>query len=106
MVLVSRHLLPNVFKASIQNTVWTDHAAITCLLESFDTIKTAKQWTLNNSILFSDIHRELIGKEIKTFFDINNKCGVSGPIIWDAFKAMLWRGGTDFNRHTFEKRQE
>ena len=51
-------------------------------------MKIRGQWRLNPQILKDKSTNEYIIKQIKTFFEINDKPEISPSLLWETFKAF------------------
>lgn len=63
-------------------------------------------WKLNSGILNNPLVKEELGKEIQTYFELNDTVEVNPPIVWDAFKAVMRGNITACTTHIKNSRQE
>lgn len=89
LLLRSRALYQTWTSAEIGIKFLFDHTSMSCNFSKRTSDDKGPNWTLNRSLINDELYKPLIIKEIKQFFEFNANCGVSTPVVWDAFKAVL-----------------
>lgn len=88
-ILVSNSLFSTASSADIGLRSLLDHAWVTCFFSRKVSDGKGPDWTLNKSLLRDAVICDQIEKEIENYFLLNQNCGVSRGVVWDAFKAVV-----------------
>ncbi|CAH2219285.1 Hypothetical predicted protein, partial [Pelobates cultripes] len=88
-LLIQQEGLQRLQKAEIHTTTWSDHSAVTMLLDSpmFKPAQTA--WRMNESLL-SDLEVQTqLAEHLTNYFNENNTGDISQVTLWEAHKTVL-----------------
>lgn len=88
-ILVSDSLERFLLEAEVRPIIWSDHAWVEVKVHMLDKPRPRPNWKLNLRLLYLDSFYSDIKKEISDYFELNDDCGVSPQIVWDAMKAVL-----------------
>lgn len=89
MILISKVTGRTITAADIGLKTISDHVWILCDLMLGNSTTPQQHWSLNKTLLHSDMMRTEITKDIQTYLSENSTTDCSEAIIWDALKATL-----------------
>lgn len=89
MLLGSKSLFHKCDSVKIGFKFLSDHSWVSCSFSRRVTDDKGPNWTLNKALLVEELYRPNIMAEIEQFFAFHKDCGVSVPVVWDTFKAVM-----------------
>ena len=87
--LVDSKLLPFTYDAKYHNIIISDHAPLTFKIKLKDIVNKTNIWRFNTQILKDKDCCNYVEKQIKLFFETNDKPETSPLLLWDTFKAFM-----------------
>lgn len=100
--LISSDAVSCLCAADIGSKTLSDHSWVSCELELHEAAPREFNWTLNKSLLDSDLIKRELADEIKACLKCNDAQHCKTSIVWDAFKATL--RGVLISKATYLKR--
>lgn len=102
-MLVSNALVSNLVDSAFLPWMWSDHAGLEASFWSQNTIKTHARWRLNTNLLNLEPMCTNLEREVESYLELNENCGVSPQMVWDALKAVV--GGKMISISSFYKKE-
>lgn len=87
--LISKEAATRLRAVDIGPKTLSDHSWVSCNLELHESTPRELNWTLNKSLLESDLIRREVMDEIKTYLEHNDNQDCKTSVVWDALKATL-----------------
>lgn len=89
MFLIASPLINSVISCNIRFIVITDHAAVElCMMVGSDMGRSTR-WRMNTSLLQDRGFRTVLGKDLKSFFELNMGSTEDTATVWEASKAYI-----------------
>lgn len=88
-ILCSDSLFHCCVSADIGSRTISDHSLISGSFVLHSLQVNGFHWSMPKFLLHDEISRQSLELEIKQYFDLNSKCGVTQETVWDAFKAVV-----------------
>lgn len=91
LIIVPHQILSLVIDITIVHITWSDHTPVMIRFSLGEvTYSTEWKWHLNESLLQIPEIWEDLGREITTYFQINDIVGSDSRIVWEAHKVVIW----------------
>lgn len=87
--LVSSSLINSVASCNIRSIAITDHAAVELCFTIGSDMEKSTQWRMNTSLLQDQGFKILLGKDLKSFFELNIGSTEEIATVWEASKAYI-----------------
>lgn len=88
-LILDGKLMPKVCTAKYHNIVISDHSPVTFSIKIDNMEKPQRNWRLNSPLLTNKVFINHLKRDIKMFFELNDKLDISMGVLWDTFKAYI-----------------
>lgn len=89
-ILTSTREREKLMEADIGIKTISDHSWVSCDIHIGTDKKLERQWSLNKTLLLSDLLRPETEEDFRTYLQDNTTEDDLDTMIWDALKATLW----------------
>lgn len=88
-ILVSDNILNNFIDSEIGLQIWSEHSWVESQFYLKNRTMQRPQWRLNADLMKLEPPRSDLEKELTSYLELNDGCGVNVTFVWDAMKAVI-----------------